>query len=235
MAPVSDASNRMRRKGGRDKRHWAWQFFNTGEPSENGGPPSAQCKLCESIIKWAGSTNIGKHLRRRHKDIFQDESIKTEIVTSPLNPTADGVSMAPSIASQLNNNKLTDIKVNNCTTPVIKKEVIRYFFFTNIIYTFYINCYSFFSRSESPVISNNIKTINRIQTNNIQSLINSASNNNTSITNSVGAANICNLINSKRSGISLSRRYLALYHAAYPLGNVENEFFKVSKFICIGQ
>uniref|UniRef100_A0A0N5C216 BED-type domain-containing protein n=1 Tax=Strongyloides papillosus TaxID=174720 RepID=A0A0N5C216_STREA len=206
MAPVSDASNRMRRKGGRDKRHWAWQFFNTGEPSENGGPPSAQCKLCESIIKWAGSTNIGKHLRRRHKDIFQDESIKTEIVTSPLNSTADSISMAPSIASQLNNNKLTDIKVNNCTTSVIKKEVI--------------------SRSESPVITNNIKPINRIQNNNIQSLINSTTNNNTSITNSVGAANICNLINSKRSGISLSRRYLALYHAAYPLGNVENEFFK---------
>uniref|UniRef100_A0AC35U3L8 BED-type domain-containing protein n=1 Tax=Rhabditophanes sp. KR3021 TaxID=114890 RepID=A0AC35U3L8_9BILA len=218
MAPVSDSSNRMRRKGGRDKRHWAWQFFKTGEPSENGGPPSAQCKLCDSIIKWAGSTNIGKHLRRRHKDIFQDEAIRGGIVTSPIEGmTSESMSMSTAITCQLTPSKTKEVasRNNNSTSSslghFVNTEVLRNF-----------------SGSESPTSTSN-KPMNRNPTTTplphptfgsgpFSSVFSNASVGN--------AANLNTLINSKRSGVSLSRRYLALYHAAYPLGNIESQFFK---------
>ena len=55
---------------GRDKKAHAWKFFDKTNKSNQNKNPQAKCRSCGALVTCVNTTNMIKHMRRKHKDVY---------------------------------------------------------------------------------------------------------------------------------------------------------------------
>ena len=57
-------------KGGGDKKAHAWNFFDKTNKRNRNNNPQAKCRTCGTLVTCVNTTNMIKHMRRKHKDTY---------------------------------------------------------------------------------------------------------------------------------------------------------------------
>lgn len=55
---------------GRDKKAHAWKFFDETNKRNRNNNPYARCRTCGALVTCVNTTNMIKHMRRKHPKVY---------------------------------------------------------------------------------------------------------------------------------------------------------------------